>query len=352
MTSPDPTCPTRPAKAPKPSQRLALRAIAGLALTFGMVIGTAPHLDAAPLALSLPAGAVPQASAVDYASFALPLGPFSEGTLPVKVVEGEVSRQSWRLPGQSRTTLQVFAPLRDQLVAAGFTPQLDCETDACGGFDFRFGAEILQPPDMYVDLFDFRAFSGQRDGAGDGETSGGEQVFLVVSRSAAAGFVQLIHVTPEATDDEQGLDVTIAAPDLPRADNLPDTTTDGLPIAAQLLRRGHAVLAGLAFTTGASDLADAPYASLTALADFLADNPAATVALVGHTDNLGALDGNIALSRLRAQSVRNRLIEEYGVAGDRLSMRGIGYLAPITSNRSPEGREANRRVEAVLVTDP
>ncbi len=73
------------------------------------------------------------------------------------------------------------------------------------------------------------------------------------------------------------------------------------------------------------------------------------IMLVGHTDSVGGLDPNIALSRDRAASVRQRLIDAYGVAPNRLEAQGMGYLAPIASNLTAQGRETNRRVEAVLL---
>jgi OOP family OmpA-OmpF porin len=73
------------------------------------------------------------------------------------------------------------------------------------------------------------------------------------------------------------------------------------------------------------------------------------VALVGHTDAQGTLDNNIALSKKRATSVLNRLVEKHGVDANQLTAEGMGYLSPIASNLSAEGREANRRVEAVLL---
>ena len=71
--------------------------------------------------------------------------------------------------------------------------------------------------------------------------------------------------------------------------------------------------------------------------------------LVGHTDSVGLLEPNIALSRSRAESVRQRLINQYGVPEDRIDAHGMGYLAPIATNLTAQGREANRRVEAVLL---
>ena len=73
--------------------------------------------------------------------------------------------------------------------------------------------------------------------------------------------------------------------------------------------------------------------------------------LVGHTDTVGSLDANIALSRRRAEAVRARLVEAHGVDGARIDARGVGYLAPAVANDSDEGREANRRVEAVLLPE-
>ncbi len=96
-------------------------------------------------------------------------------------------------------------------------------------------------------------------------------------------------------------------------------------------------------SSGAGD-----FASLTGLAAYLAANPDARVTIVGHTDATGALDGNVVLSRRRAQSVVDRLVQDYGVAAGRLSAEGAGYLAPRASNLTEAGRAENRRVEAIL----
>lgn len=115
---------------------------------------------------------------------------------------------------------------------------------------------------------------------------------------------------------------------------------------------GAVVLQGLDFGTGAAELTDGRYAALAALAAWLAANPDKTVALVGHTDASGGLDGNIVISKRRAASVRTRLIEAYGVPGAQIEAQGVGYLAPIASNATEAGRQKNRRVEAVLTSTP
>ena len=90
------------------------------------------------------------------------------------------------------------------------------------------------------------------------------------------------------------------------------------------------------------------FASLAELADWLARTPDVAVAIVGHTDADGSLEGNIAISRRRAQAVVDRLVADYGVPAGQLTAAGMGYLAPVASNLTPDGRAANRRVEAVI----
>lgn len=71
------------------------------------------------------------------------------------------------------------------------------------------------------------------------------------------------------------------------------------------------------------------------------------VDVIGHTDNTGSDSYNKDLSRRRAESVANFLIDE-GLDPARLATKGAGEDFPIASNASPEGRQANRRVEIAL----
>jgi OOP family OmpA-OmpF porin len=221
-------------------------------------------------------------------------------------------------------------PLREQVAAQGYEVLLDCEDEACGGFDFRSAIEVLPPPAMFADLADFHYLSAAKDD---------EALSLLVSRSDERGFVQLLRVTPA----EPGA-VPLAPAISPESAGPPSGA-----FAAQLERDGRVVLDGLAFATGSSDLADGGDAALAALADYLADHPTRHVALVGHTDAQGPLAANIALSKRRAQAVADRLAGRHGVSRSQLQAEGMGWLAPRATNLTPEGREANRRVEAVVL---
>lgn len=307
--------------------------------------------SASALSLTLPGNTTVLSDEVQVLDdYALPLGPFQDGALPVKSLTGKVQRSSWRVGISGLSAQQLRTPLEEQLISMGYEVLFQCSTQACGGFDFRFETEVLSAPQMHVDLGDYHFLSLQKGGE--------DHVGLMVSRSANAGFIQMIHVTmpeeqlaalqPDPTGDESVETVADGAapePAMPKLDG--DVVQDAL--IATLREQGHVVLDDLAFATGSADLGVERFASLATLAGFLRENAARRVVLVGHTDAQGALDGNIDLSRRRARSVRSRMVKDHGVSAAQLEAAGMGYLAPRASNLSPEGREENRRVEAVLL---
>jgi len=250
------------------------------------------------------------------------------------VAEGALRQESWRIGTGGLTTLQLMSPLRDQLVAAGYEVLFECAARACGGFDFRFRLDVLPEPDMHVNLADFRYVAARRAGAPDLRD---EYASLLVSRSANAGFVQLTRIGAPA----EGLVASTKTPDPGAA----------LPaIGERLERQGFAVLDDLRFSSGSARLGAGDYASLEGLAAYLQAVPSARVTLVGHTDAEGALGGNIALSRRRAEAVADALVARYGIDRARVAADGVGFLAPRFSNLTETGRMRNRRVEAVLTT--
>lgn len=279
-------------------------------------------------ALDLPRGAERVLSETEpLASHRLATGAFARDALPSREAEGEVAREAFRVPLGEGTTLQLMAPLRDQLEAEGYRILLDCEGEGCGGFDFRAAVEVLPPPAMFVDLADFRYLSAEREG---------EALSLLVSRGGEAGFVQVIRVR-----EGQGRALPtapVAGPGAAPAD-----------LGGRIEAEGRVVLDGLAFAPGSAALAPGGDAALAALAAYLAASPARRVALVGHTDAQGSVEANIDLSRRRAQAVADRLVAEFGVARERLEAHGMGWLAPRATNLTAPGREANRRVEAVVL---
>lgn len=262
-------------------------------------------------------------------SYDLPTGRFENGSVPSRTIEGRVDRLTWQVQAGSATTLQLLAPLRDQIEAQGYDILFECEARDCGGFDFRFGTEVVPTPDMYVAIQDYRFLSAEK----------GENVLsLLVSRNPPDGYIQLIRVTPA--------DAPAQAPVV-----IEETVKGTGGLLSELQQNGHVILDDLHFHTGEVALGAGPFGSLALISGFLSENPDTRLALVGHTDDTGDLQANISVSRKRAEAVRTRLIEAHGVAGDRIEAQGVGYLAPITSNATEEGRDLNRRVEAVLLVN-
>ena len=76
-------------------------------------------------------------------------------------------------------------------------------------------------------------------------------------------------------------------------------------------------------------------------------HPYMTVVIVGHTDDVGADDYNMELSKKRAWSVNDYLINQVGIDSGRLKMIGRGESEPAYPNDSDENRSKNRRVEFI-----
>jgi outer membrane protein OmpA-like peptidoglycan-associated protein len=88
-------------------------------------------------------------------------------------------------------------------------------------------------------------------------------------------------------------------------------------------------------------------AALSEIAKLLKKESGLKVNVVGHTDNVGAMDYNMKLSRDRGEAVVKTLVTKYGIAADRLKGYGAGSLAPVASNDTENGKAKNRRVELV-----
>jgi OOP family OmpA-OmpF porin len=84
------------------------------------------------------------------------------------------------------------------------------------------------------------------------------------------------------------------------------------------------------------------------VADFMKEFPDTTAEIGGHTDNIASAAYNQKLSEKRANSVRQYLIDKFGINGSRLTAVGYGLTKPVASNDTEEGRQQNRRVEAVM----
>jgi type VI secretion system protein ImpK len=105
------------------------------------------------------------------------------------------------------------------------------------------------------------------------------------------------------------------------------------------------------FAAGSADLADRFESTVDDIAKALKTVPG-TLTVIGYTDNQPIhnlrFPSNFELSLARAQSVRDRLVKD-GVPTDQIKVDGKGEKDPVADNGTPEGREANRRIEFILL---
>ncbi|ETX11073.1 thrombospondin [Marinomonas ushuaiensis DSM 15871] len=103
------------------------------------------------------------------------------------------------------------------------------------------------------------------------------------------------------------------------------------------------------FDSGQSNLKPEFHSKLENLASFLKNTPETTLLIEGHTDNIGAENYNLSLSKKRAESIANTLISVFNISPDRIKSFGFGEQYPLASNETEAGRQANRRVTGEIV---
>jgi len=154
------------------------------------------------------------------------------------------------------------------------------------------------------------------------------------------GGVTYVHV--EAFNDGRNYGVTVVETGTMKQDVVADATALGASIAAT----GKATVYGVYFDTGKSVMKPESNPALEEITRLLNQEISLALYVVGHTDNVGALDYNLKLSADRADAVVKALIGR-GIVASRLKGTGVGPYCPVASNRTEEGKAKNRRVELV-----
>lgn len=164
--------------------------------------------------------------------------------------------------------------------------------------------------------------------------------------------------------------VTVPGPPENAGCPYPDTDGDGVPdptdacpltpgppenhgcpvLTAQEVRILNTAFANLEFEFRKAVIRATSYPALLELAQLLTEKPTYRLHLAGHTDNVGTVAFNAALSRQRATAVKAYLMEQ-AIASDRLLVGWDGSSCPIASNKTAAGRERNRRVEMTVIFD-
>ena len=173
-----------------------------------------------------------------------------------------------------------------QLAKAGFETLLACDTDACGGIPFTEAIDTLPVPQMWVDGFNYRYFSGRK-------TEGGRETYasVLVSQNNEDIYAQLTVAELGAIENKM---------------------VDAAAMAKGLGETGHIALYGIYFDTDKAVLKPESRPTLEQIAKLLTRQPQLNVFIVGHTDSQGAYEYNLDLSRRRAEAVAAELVQTYG----------------------------------------
>lgn len=124
-----------------------------------------------------------------------------------------------------------------------------------------------------------------------------------------------------------------------------EVTADAKFMAEGINSTGHVSIYGIYFDFNRSNLKPESEPALSEIAKLLNENRNLKIFIVGHTDNVGAIEYNMKLSKARAETVVKALKTKYKVNPQQMRAFGVGQLAPVASNDTEEGKAKNRRVE-------
>jgi OmpA-OmpF porin, OOP family len=257
----------------------------------------------------------------DFDAARLQAAPFKNGkAADERRLEGRITRIAYRSnPGPS--ILEVSRNFETQLAKAGFETLVACDTDACGAIPFTEAIDALPMPQMWIDGFNYRYYAGRK-------AEGGRETYaaVLVSKSNDDIYAQLVVAVVGAIENKM---------------------VDAGAMAKGLRETGHIALYGIYFDTDKAVIKPESRPTLEEIAKLLRAQPQLNVFIVGHTDSQGTYEYNADLSRKRAEAVAAELAKSYKIAATRLKTAGVGFLAPIGSNATDDGRALNRRVELV-----
>jgi outer membrane protein OmpA-like peptidoglycan-associated protein len=174
---------------------------------------------------------------------------------------------------------------------------------------------------------------------------------------------------PQSPEDQDGFEDEDGCPEVDNdKDGIPDKDDkcplepetingnldeDGCPDEGKVLviikKEKIDILQKVYFATGKAIIKSESYNLLDQVARTIKAHPEIKkIRIEGHTDSSGPEELNQALSEERAQAVRKYIIDR-GIEAERMEAVGFGESKPIAPNTTASGREANRRVEFVIV---
>jgi outer membrane protein OmpA-like peptidoglycan-associated protein len=277
-----------------------------------------------------------------FDEFLLPLGspkefapPSYEKSLPV---DGLVSRHTYIAPA-GRSPVEVFRNYKMEFQRLGLTTLYEKGADQRGWFGPTL--QTIADEDQVGQIL---AYNEAQERVLVGKSKDAQPTYYYVFTTAYRDGVIPHHLEQIVAKDRALVELIVIAPEK-IAQKMTFVTAEEM--SKSLADTGKVILEGLYFDTDKDTVRPDSQPMIEEIAKLLKANPQLKVRVVGHTDNQGATDYNLDLSRRRTASVVRELTSKHGVAAERLDSFGCGPYAPVASNSSEEGRARNRRVELV-----
>ncbi len=125
--------------------------------------------------------------------------------------------------------------------------------------------------------------------------------------------------------------------------------------AAAVRREGNLIAITLkgdfVFDVNSAQVKPGMYSELDRISNVMVQYPQTVIQVEGHTDSTGSESYNMDLSRRRAESVRNLMLQR-GVTSSRMQVVAYGETMPVATNQTAAGRQLNRRVEIKVAPLP
>lgn len=115
---------------------------------------------------------------------------------------------------------------------------------------------------------------------------------------------------------------------------------------------GTRLTLNIQFDTGKSDIKKKYFDELKKVGDVLNEQKNIKGVIEGHTDTVGSRAMNMKLSQRRADAVRAYIVKNFKVDRKRIAAKGYGPDKPVADNATAEGRQQNRRIDAVFEEIP
>jgi outer membrane protein OmpA-like peptidoglycan-associated protein len=278
-------------------------------------------------------------AAVDIAA-ANPVTPDRGDPSQVIHVEGQREIRAYIAPA-GRNALEVQRNYENALKNGGGTLVLTCSgQDAC----VNLSRHMLETDIAFTEV-EFDSPNAQK-AAFPVLNQANVPIFHSTYRLSRGG--QLVYVTVITNGGDQGVGtvIDIVVPKAMETGKV--AVSDANAIAQGLNAEGKMAIYGVNFDTGKADIRPDAKPQLAEMAKLLKANATLKVFIVGHTDNQGDFDSNVALSRRRAEAIVAALAHDYGIPPARMRAVGDANSAPLASNATEAGRARNRRVEMVL----